>query len=45
MLWDTGGVTDEAIAAMPTGQAPSDPPSTHWRRPKTLASELEALRA
>jgi len=41
MLWDTG-VTD-AIAAMPQGQAPADPRMTHWRRPKTLASQLEAL--
>jgi len=41
MLWDTG-VTD-AIAAMPEGQAPADPRMTHWRRPKTLASQLEAL--
>src|SRR5712691_11288044 len=41
LLWDTG-VTD-AIAAMPDGQAPSDPRMTHWRRPKTLASQLELL--
>src|SRR3954462_189111 len=41
MLWDTG-VTD-AIAAMPDGQAPADPRATHWRRPKTLASQLDAL--
>ncbi len=41
MLWDTG-VTD-AIAAMPSGQAPADPKATHWRRPKTLASQLDAL--
>ena len=41
MLWDTG-VTD-AIAAMPDGQAPTDPKATHWRRPKTLASQLDAL--
>jgi glyoxylase-like metal-dependent hydrolase (beta-lactamase superfamily II) len=40
-LWDTG-VTD-AIAAMPDGQAPSDPRATHWRRPKTLASQLDQL--
>jgi len=40
-LWDTG-VTD-AIAAMPNGQAPADPRATHWRRPKTLASQLEQL--
>ncbi|MEI7805667.1 MAG: N-acyl homoserine lactonase family protein [Hyphomicrobiales bacterium] len=41
MLWDTG-VTD-AIAAMPNGQAPADPKATHWKRPKTLASQLEEL--
>ncbi len=40
-LWDTG-LTD-AIAAMPNGQAPADPRMTHWRRPKTLASQLEQL--
>src|SRR5262245_44744650 len=41
LLWDTG-VTD-AIAAMPDGQAPADPRMTHWRRPKTLASQLDLL--
>src|SRR5215213_7122846 len=41
ILWDTG-VTD-AIAAMPDGQAPADPRATHWRRPKTLASQLDAV--
>jgi len=41
LLWDTG-VTD-AIAAMPDGQAPADPRMTHWRRPKTLTSQLEML--
>ncbi len=41
MLWDTG-VTD-AIASMPNGQAPADPRMTHWKRPKTLASQLEQL--
>ena len=41
LLWDTG-VTD-AIAAMPDGQAPADPKATHWRRPKTLISQLEGL--
>src|SRR4051794_2487395 len=40
-LWDTG-LTD-AIAAMPNGQAPADPRATHWRRPKTLASQLEQI--
>jgi len=41
ILWDTG-VTD-AVAAMPDGQAPADPRAIHWRRPKTLASQLEQL--
>jgi len=41
MIWDTG-VADN-IAAMPDGQAPANPKATHWRRPKTLASQLEQL--
>src|SRR5262245_9373617 len=41
MLWDTG--VADAIAALPQGQAPSDPRMPHWRRPKTLASQLEQL--
>jgi N-acyl homoserine lactone hydrolase len=41
LLWDTG-VTD-AIAAMPDGQKPADPRATHWKRPKTLASQLDQL--
>lgn len=41
LLWDTG-VTD-AIAALPNGQAPSDPRAIHWYRPKTLAAELSAV--
>jgi len=41
LLWDTG-VTD-VIAAMPDGQAPADLRAIYWRRPKTLASQLEAL--
>jgi N-acyl homoserine lactone hydrolase len=41
MLWDTG-LTD-ALAAKPEGQKPADPKATHWYRPKTLASQLEAL--
>ena len=28
---------------MPDGQAPADPKATHWRRPKTLASQLDQL--
>jgi hypothetical protein len=41
MLWDTG--VSDAIAAMPDGQTPADPKATHWRRPKTLVSELAEL--
>jgi N-acyl homoserine lactone hydrolase len=41
VLWDTG--VADTIAAMPDGQAPADPRMTHWRRPKTLASQLEQL--
>jgi len=41
ILWDTG--VDDAIAALPDGQAPTDPKAIHWRRPKTLASQLEQL--
>ena len=38
-LWDTG--VADAIAAMPDGLAPADPKATHWRRPKTLAAQLD----
>src|SRR6187551_3012689 len=41
LLWDTG--VADSIAAMPEGQAPADPKATHWRRPKTLASQLDQL--
>ena len=41
LLWDTG-VTD-AIAAMPKGEAPSDPRAIHWYRPKKLAAELATV--
>ena len=41
LLWDTG--VADAIAAMPDGQAPTDPKATHWRRPKTLASQLDQI--
>ena len=41
LIWDTG-VTD-AVAAMPNGLAPADPRATHWRKPKTLVSELEQV--
>ena len=41
MLWDTG--IADAVAAMPDGQRPADPRAIHWRRPKTLAAQLEQL--
>src|SRR5262245_29207249 len=41
MMWDTG--LADAIANLPEGQRPADPRMTHWRRPKTLASQLEQL--
>src|SRR5262252_7527105 len=41
LLWDTG--VSDAIAALPEGQKPADPKATHWYRPKTLMSQLEAL--
>jgi N-acyl homoserine lactone hydrolase len=40
-LWDTG--VADAIAAMPNGQPSPDPRATHWRRPKTLAAQLEQI--
>jgi glyoxylase-like metal-dependent hydrolase (beta-lactamase superfamily II) len=40
-LWDTG-VTD-AVAAMPNGLVPADPRAILWRRPKTLAAQLDQL--
>jgi len=40
-LWDTG--IADAVAAMPNGLAPADPRATTWRRPKTLAAQLEQL--
>src|SRR6185503_12465312 len=41
LMWDTG--VPDAVAAMPDGLAPADPKATHWRRPKTLASQLDQL--
>lgn len=41
LLWDTG--VADAIAAMPDGAVPSDPRGLHWRRPRTLAAQLEQL--
>ena len=40
-VWDTG--IPDAVAAMPNGLAPADPKAVTWRRPKTLASQLEDL--
>jgi len=40
-LWDTG--IADAVADMPNGLAPADPRATTWRRPKTLAAQLEQL--
>src|SRR5260370_19442339 len=39
-LWDTG--VADAIAAMPNGQ-PGEGTGPAWRRPKTLAAQLEQL--
>ncbi|MBW7965943.1 N-acyl homoserine lactonase family protein [Bradyrhizobium sp. BR 10261] len=40
-LWDTG--IPDAVAAMPNGLVPADPKAVTWRRPKTLASQLEQI--
>ena len=40
-LWDTG--ISDAVAAMPNGLAPADPRAVFWRRPKTLAAQLDQL--
>jgi N-acyl homoserine lactone hydrolase len=40
-LWDTG--VNDGVAAMPNGIAPADPKAVHWRKPKTLAAQLEQL--
>jgi glyoxylase-like metal-dependent hydrolase (beta-lactamase superfamily II) len=40
-LWDTG--IPDPVAAMPNGLAPTDPKAVFWRRPKTLASQLDQL--
>src|SRR5262249_29449578 len=39
LLGDPGGPAP--TAAMPGGQPPADPRMTHWRRPKTLAAQLD----
>ena len=41
LLWDTG--LADAVAALPDGQKPPDPRMVTWRRPKTLAAQLEQL--
>jgi N-acyl homoserine lactone hydrolase len=40
-LWDTG--IPDPVAAMPNGLARADPKAVFWRRPKTLASQLDQL--
>jgi N-acyl homoserine lactone hydrolase len=40
-LWDTG--IADAVAAMPNGLVPADPKAVTWRRPKTLAAQLDQL--
>ena len=40
-LWDTG--IPDAVAAMPNGLPPADPKAVFWRRPKTLASQLDQI--
>jgi N-acyl homoserine lactone hydrolase len=39
-LWDTG--IADAIAAMPNGQ-PAEPAGISWRRPKSLAAQLQGV--
>ncbi len=41
LLWDSG--IPDAVAAMPNGLAPADPKAIYWRRPKTLAAQLDQL--
>ena len=40
-LWDTG--IPDAVATMPDGLKPADPKAVTWKRPKTLASQLEGI--
>lgn len=40
-LWDTG--IADSVAAMANGLVPADPKAVTWRRPKTLAAQLEQL--
>jgi N-acyl homoserine lactone hydrolase len=41
LLWDTG--VPDFIANLPNGLLPPDPRATHWRRPKTLAAQLQEI--
>jgi len=41
LLWDTG--LSDSVAAMPDGLRPADPRATHWRLPRTLASQLQEI--
>jgi len=41
LLWDTG--IPDAVAAMPGGLVPADPRAVSWKRPKTLAAQLDQL--
>jgi N-acyl homoserine lactone hydrolase len=41
MLWDTG--VADSVAAMPEGLAPSDPRAVHWKKPRTLAAQLQEI--
>ncbi|BBO12094.1 MBL fold metallo-hydrolase [Bradyrhizobium sp. TM102] len=40
-LWDTG--IADSVASMPNGLVPADPKAVTWRRPKTLAAQIEQL--
>jgi N-acyl homoserine lactone hydrolase len=40
-LWDTG--IPDAVAGMPDGLVPSDPKAVTWRRPTTLAAQLDQI--
>ena len=40
-LWDTG--IPDAVAAMPNGLVPADPRGISWKRPRTLAAQLEQI--
>lgn len=40
-LWDTG--IPDAVAAMPNGLVPADPRGISWKRPRTLAAQLEEI--